>query len=100
MILEIDVEGACQIKEKMPHALALFVLPPSEEILLQRLRARQREDETIIQRRFAKAKGEIARAKSSGIYDHFIVNDDLQHAIAQAVQLVSEHLHRPANAAK
>lgn len=88
MILEIDVQGAIQVKGLMPRAYAIFILPPSEEDLLQRLRSRGREDEAAIQRRFANAKAEIAKAHSSGIYDEFIVNDDLPAAIAKAVELV------------
>lgn len=93
MILEIDVDGAEQVKGNMPEALAIFVLPPSEDELLNRLRRRNREGEAVIQRRFAKAKDEIARAHACGIYDHFIVNDTLDHAIEEAVSLVSARLH-------
>jgi guanylate kinase len=93
-IMEIDVEGAVQIKRKMPDAFALFVLPPSEQTLLDRLRKRQREDESIIQRRFAKAKAEIDRAKDCGIYDTFIVNDHLDTAVAEAVRVVREEWDR------
>jgi len=93
MILEIDVGGAEQVKANMPQALAIFVLPPSEEELLNRLRRRNREGEAVIQRRFAKAKDEIARAQASGVYDHFIVNDTLDHAIEEAVSIVSNRLN-------
>ncbi len=88
MILEIDVQGAIQIKKLIPQTLAIFVLPPSEEVLLQRLRRRQREDEATIQRRFAKAKDEIALAKTCRAYDHFIVNDKLDAAVDEAITLV------------
>jgi len=92
MILEIDVNGAGQVKENLPEAYAIFVLPPSEEQLLQRLRARQREDEATIQRRFAKAKSEIAQARAGDVYDAFIVNDDLRTAIDEAVALVRQRM--------
>lgn len=88
VILEIDVEGARQVKARLPEALAIFVLPPSEEALLERLRARKREDEGQIQRRFAEAKREIATARSCAAYDAFIVNDDLRRAIDEAVETV------------
>jgi len=88
MILEIDVDGALQVKEKMPRAFSIFVLPPNERVLLQRLRARGRDDETAIQRRFAKAKREIGKAWDSGVYDEFIVNRDLKHSVEEAVDLV------------
>lgn len=92
MILEIDVAGAIQIKKKLPDAFSIFVLPPSEEILLERLRKRQREDESIIQRRFAKAKDEIAQARACGVYDVFIVNEVLADAVKQAVNVVRERM--------
>lgn len=88
VICDIDVEGAKQIRARRPDAVTLFVLPPSEDELLQRLRDRKREDETAIQKRFAEAKREIAAAKASGVYEHFIVNEDLEAAIAQAISVV------------
>lgn len=90
MILEIDVQGALQIKRKMPQAFMIFVLPPSDEELLNRLRLRGRDDEEAIKRRFAVAKAEIQTARDSHAYDAFIVNDDLATAIDQACQLVQE----------
>lgn len=92
VICEIDVQGAIQIKRNMPDAFALFVLPPSEDVLLERLRRRAREDESIIQRRFRKAKAEIEQARSCDAYDEFIVNDDLTKAIEQAVSLIEGRL--------
>lgn len=88
VILEIDVEGAKQVKAKLPRALGLFILPPSEQALLERLRARKRENEEIIQRRFRLAQREIAEARRCGAYDHFIINDTLDNAIAEALDLV------------
>lgn len=88
MIVEIDVQGAVQVKSKCPNAFAIFIDPPSEAELLKRLRRRKREDEQAIQRRFANAKNEITRSRSSGAYDAFIVNDDLTTAIEQAIALV------------
>jgi len=94
VILEIDVEGAKQVKKAMPDAFGIFILPPSEEELLRRLRGRKREDEALIQKRFAEAQREIAEAKRCNAYDAFIVNDVLESAIDQAVRVVSEELAR------
>tara|TARA_R110002111_G_scaffold133353_1_gene199200 strand:- start:260 stop:880 length:621 start_codon:yes stop_codon:yes gene_type:complete len=94
MILEIDVEGAIQIKKNMPECFSLFIEPPNEDTLLQRLRRRQREDEQTIRGRFARAKHEIDRARECGVYDAFIVNDDLDVAVDQAVQAVADELER------
>ena len=92
VIVEIDVEGAIQVKQNMPDALAVFVLPPSEDELFRRLNARKREDEATIKRRFAKAKAEIARAKESGIYDEYVINDDLSATISHATRLVKARM--------
>lgn len=88
VILEIDVVGAIKVKGHMPDAFGVFVLPPSEEVLLERLRARKREGEDEILRRFAEAKREIQQARACGVYDRFIVNDKLELAIQQAIAAV------------
>lgn len=89
VILEIDVQGAMQVKLQIPEAFGIFVLPPSEEELLSRLRARKREDESQIQKRFAAAKREIECARTSGIYNLFIMNQEIQTAIREAVDAVA-----------
>lgn len=89
VILEIDVLGAQQVKSKMPDAFAMFILPPSEEELLNRLQNRKRESEEQIQKRFAEAKREIAFAKDSDVYDTFVINEDIETAIGEAIQKVA-----------
>lgn len=89
VLLEIDVQGAAEVKRQMPDAFAMFILPPSEDDLLARLRARKREDEEQIQKRFAEAKREIAAAKSGNVYNEFLINDDLDRAIETAINAVS-----------
>ena len=93
IILEIDVQGAIQIKKQMPQAVAIFILPPGPGALLERLRRRARDDEDAIQRRFAKAKQEIATAFECGAYDAFIVNRDLPRAVADTMALVSARMN-------
>lgn len=88
VILEIDVQGAVQVKAKMPDAFGLYILPPSDEELLRRLQDRKREDAAKILQRFNAAKEEIAAAKASGVYDVFLVNDNLESTIREAVGLV------------
>ncbi len=90
VILDIDVQGAQHVKKSMPTAFSVFILPPSEEELLRRLRARGRDDEQAIQRRFAEAKQEIHFARTSACYDTFVVNDRLNDAIEKVVQLVAD----------
>jgi guanylate kinase len=94
VILEIDVQGAIQVKKHLPDAFAVFILPPSEEELLARLQSRRRESETLIAARFAAAKSEIASARASGVYDVFLVNATLDEAIARAVDLVVSERRR------
>jgi guanylate kinase len=96
VILEIDVQGAVQIKQQLPDALAIFILPPTEEVLLQRLRDRKREDEKLIMKRFEAAKSEIAAARTSGVYNVFLVNQDLQDSIQRAIDLVEAERERRA----
>ncbi len=88
VILEIDVVGAINVKLKIPDAFAIFVLPPSEETLLDRLHHRRREDEAAIQKRFSQAKDEIVQARSSGVYDLFLVNENLDEALGKAIKAI------------
>ena len=88
VILEIDVQGAMQVKSRKPRALGVFILPPSEDELLDRLRRRKREPEADIQRRFAEAQHEMKLARESDVYDHFVVNRDVAEAINEAVEHV------------
>jgi guanylate kinase len=88
VILDIEVQGAIQVKQQLPEALSLFILPPSEEELLRRLRERDRDTEEHILQRFELARSEIAEAKESGAYDYFITNDTLEHAIDEALSII------------
>jgi guanylate kinase len=92
MILDIDVQGGRQVRATRPDCLALFILPPDEATLLARLRDRARDDEAAIQRRFARARGEIDEARTSAAYDAFIVNDDLESAVASALTIIRARL--------
>lgn len=77
LVLEIDVQGAAQVKEKLPESVAIFILPPSREELERRLRGRGQDAEEEIERRLARARAEIA---AFGKYDYCIVNDDVERA--------------------
>ena len=94
VILEIDVEGAKQVKAKMPEAFGIFILPPSEEELLRRLENRKRESKELIAKRFAEAQHEIREAKSGDVYDEFIINENLDKAIEDAIKLVENARNR------
>ena len=88
MLLDIDVQGGIQVQNSMPESVRVFILPPSEQELLQRLKIRGRDDEDSIQRRFLEAKREIKLAQESGAYDWFVVNDELELAIAETIAII------------
>lgn len=96
-ILDIDVQGAEQVHVKCPQMYGVFVLPPSEAELLQRLRQRGREDEAAIQRRFAASTCEIARARAGCVFDEFVVNDDLKRASDAICALVAKRMREATN---
>jgi guanylate kinase len=85
VLLEIDVQGALRVKERVPNAVLVFIHPPSMEELERRLRDRKTEDEAAIARRLAAARDEIAKADR---YDHQIVNVDLDQCVERLVQLL------------
>ena len=87
VILEIDVQGAFQIREKVPEAHLVFIEPPSLEVLEKRLRGRGTEDEATILRRMEAAKVELSRKEE---YDIRLVNDDLETAVEELVAYVNE----------
>lgn len=93
VILEIDVQGGVQVKEKRPDAVMIFILPPNENALAERLAGRGRDDETTAKKRLSLAKEEIKAGKAN--YEHFVVNDDL----AEAVKQVTEIIKAPQNSA-
>jgi len=77
LVLDIDVQGAAQLKERIPDAVTIFVLAPSREILEQRLRARSQDSDEVIRRRLADAAREI---RNYSLYDYVLVNNDLELA--------------------
>lgn len=85
LVLDIDVQGAAQLKKRIPDAVTIFVLAPSREILEQRLRARSQEREEIIRRRLADAAREI---RNYSLYDYVLVNDDLTLAVETLKSIV------------
>jgi len=86
LVLEIDVQGAAQVKEKLPESVAIFILPPSRQELERRLRSRGMDADEEITRRLAKAKGEIELAEK--FYDFCVVNDEVERAGREAQAVV------------
>ena len=88
VLLEIDVQGALQVRYQYPDALMLFILPPNEKTLLQRLTDRGRDDADDISKRFRAAKREIHMAKGSRAFDYMVFNDDLARAVAEIQNII------------
>jgi guanylate kinase len=78
LLLDIDVQGARQIRQRLPEAVQVFVLPPSGHVLVERLRRRGTEDRAVLERRLRNAEDEVAAAPE---FDYVIVNDVLQDAV-------------------
>jgi guanylate kinase len=86
VILEIDVQGAKKVKAMYPQATMIFILPPSDKVLAERMTHRGRESGEVAARRLGGAGSEIAAA--GDLYDHMVINDDLERAIREIVQIV------------
>lgn len=90
IIFDIEVKGATNIKKAYPdESLVVFVKPPSEEILFQRLRERQTEDPDSLAKRIARAAEELTYEQT---FDYVLLNDDLQTALAEAEKVTREFL--------
>ena len=85
VLLVIDVDGALQLRQKWPQVRLIFIRPPSEKALEQRLRQRADEDDEGIARRLERARREMALADS---YDQVVVNDRLEEAVEQIAQII------------
>ncbi len=85
MVIEVDVNGAAQIREKMPEAVSIFIMPPSFAELKRRLSGRGTESEELIQKRLASALGEIKRAAE---YDYIVVNKDIAAAADNIMSVI------------
>ncbi len=89
VVLEIEVEGATQVREKVKDAVFIFIVPPGKEALYQRLRGRGTESEEIIKERIKKADREF---KVAHMYDYIVVNDDVVNAADRIMAIIrSEH---------
>lgn len=87
VILEIEVQGALQVKEKMPEAHLIFIEPPSFEELEARLRGRGTEDEQTIQRRLAQAQLELEHKME---YDKQLVNDEVDRTVSELASYIAD----------
>ncbi len=89
VVLEIEVQGAQQIRGTMPEAVQVFVAPPSFDVLRERLAGRGTDDPDVIERRLDVARGELRQQEQ---FDHLLVNDDLDATTERLVGIVREQL--------
>lgn len=94
VILEIDVQGAAQVRRALPHAISIFILPPSFDELAKRLRSRASDSEEVIHQRLAQARHEIDQAT---LFDYIVVNHELDQAQAQLNHIIQAQRLTQAN---
>ena len=90
VILEIDWQGAEQVRKNYPKSTGIFILPPSKKALEERLRGRGQDDTAVIKRRMRDAENEISHYVE---FDYLIVNDDFDRALAELITIISARRH-------
>lgn len=85
VLLELDVQGARAVRDRVPDAILVFLQPPSEEELARRLRARGTEEGPALERRLAEARKEMAEASW---FDRVVVNDRVEEAVAEVLAII------------
>ncbi|MBQ3550181.1 MAG: guanylate kinase [Clostridia bacterium] len=91
IILEVDVNGAANVRKNCPDNFSVFIAPPSFEVLRNRLINRGTETDEVIEKRLAQAKNELDRAKE---YDYIVVNDDLDVAVDELKNIILSERHK------
>ncbi len=91
VLLEIEVQGATQVREKCPDAVSIFIIPPSMEELEKRIRGRRSEPEEVVQQRLAKAVREMKMVKD---YKYVVCNDDPQLAADMITLIIRRHMEQ------
>ena len=91
LILDIDVQGAMQMRQRVPDVVLVFVIPPSADALVERLTERGTEGEGTVARRIENARSELEQASQ---FDYIVVNDDLEQAIDEVRSIVSAESRR------
>jgi len=89
VLLDLDIQGALQIREKYPDAVLIFISPPSEEVLKKRLKKRGTDSDKQINMRIMKAEDEISK---SGNYDYIVVNDVLKKAVGEVERIIEKEI--------
>ena len=88
IVLDIDWQGAEQIRRLFPKAVSIFIVPPSIDALKQRLLNRRRDDHDVVSERMIKAQDELSHYPE---FDYLIVNDNFEHASAELIAIVTAH---------
>lgn len=86
LLLEIDWQGAAQVRAAMPKALSIFILPPSRAELERRLRSRATDSEAVIQRRLKDAVGDMSHYRE---FEYVVINDDFQRAVGELAGILA-----------
>lgn len=94
IILEIEVQGAMQIKKKLPHAVLVFIIPPTFEILRQRLIDRGTETPDVVEKRLTRAKEELLLVDN---YDYIVVNDTIEQATEDFCNIAKAEKNKTTN---
>ena len=87
VVMDVDVQGGMSIKKLYPESVLIFILPPSREVLEERLRGRATDDRDVIETRLRNAIGELDWADR---YDHSVVNDDLDAAVRETIEIIAK----------
>jgi guanylate kinase len=87
LLLEIDWQGARQVRARLPEARSIFILPPSRRALEERLRARSSDSEAVIERRLRDAKQDLAHWTE---FDYVVINDRFEQAVADLLAIVQD----------
>jgi len=85
LVLEIDWQGAQQVRKQLPDAIGIFILPPSRETLAERLKGRAQDDEAVIEKRMAAAIEEISHYNE---YDYLVINDVFEEALMDLENII------------
>ena len=96
VLLEIEVQGGVQVAKAVPEAVLIFLLPPEQEVLTERITGRGRDSAQAIRQRLANAEEEIQVARQSGMYQHFVINNVLDETVEKIVGIIETHAAGPA----
>jgi guanylate kinase len=91
VVLDIEILGAAQIRQRRSDVMSIFILPPSADVLFQRLTQRASDDRESLARRLTQAGIELQQAEH---YDYVVVNDDLEQAVAEVAAIIDAETHR------